>query len=74
MNGAPAGDGRKGSRQIRWDNGETLDTPIFSEDALRPGRRIAGPALIESPITNYAVAPGWLLDLDRWGNLRFARA
>ncbi len=35
---------------------------------LKPGNRLAGPAVIESPDTTYVVAPGWTFHIDAWRN------
>lgn len=43
-------------------------TPIFHGPALRPGARIAGPAIIEEPTTTIVVPPGLSAALSPAGN------
>jgi N-methylhydantoinase A/oxoprolinase/acetone carboxylase beta subunit len=57
------------TRAVRWDGAGLLDTAWYDESALRTPAPIPGPAVIETPITNYAVAPGWSATVDDWGNL-----
>jgi N-methylhydantoinase A/acetophenone carboxylase len=63
--GAPP---KKGARDIRWERGKATATPVYDRFALRPGHRLAGPALVEGPDTVYAVDPGWTLAVDAYGN------
>lgn len=49
------------------DVDEPVDTAIYRSDAVLPGTRVAGPALIESPRTTYLVEPGWTLEMDYQG-------
>jgi N-methylhydantoinase A len=44
-------------------------TPVFARAALKPGNRLAGPALIEQYDSCTLVAPGWDAIVDRFGNL-----
>jgi N-methylhydantoinase A/acetophenone carboxylase len=41
-----------------------VDTPVYAMADLRPGDRIAAPALVESEDTTIVVAPGWELETD----------
>jgi N-methylhydantoinase A/oxoprolinase/acetone carboxylase beta subunit len=41
-----------------------VDTPVYAMAELRPGDRIAAPALVESEDTTIVVAPGWSLETD----------
>jgi len=70
--GADCAAARKGERRVLWPAGDR-ETPIFDHERLRCGNRIAGPAVIESPFTTYAVAPGWTFEMDRYGNGVFTR-
>jgi N-methylhydantoinase A len=36
-----------------------LDTPQFRGEALMPGQRVVGPAIIQEPTTTVVVYPGW---------------
>jgi len=56
-------------RQIYWaDLGRQEQTPIFDGAHLRPGNRIAGPAVIETTATTVVVHPGRTLAVDGFGN------
>ncbi len=50
------------------ETGVRAPTPIFRGAALRPGARIAGPAIIEEPTTTIVVTPGLSADLSAAGN------
>jgi N-methylhydantoinase A len=45
------------------------DTPVYDRDKLRPGQRIAGPAVIEAPDTTMLVRPGQSVRMDEFRNL-----
>jgi N-methylhydantoinase A/oxoprolinase/acetone carboxylase beta subunit len=45
------------------------ETPVYDRDALRPGQRIAGPAVIEAPDTTMLVRPGQSVRMDEFRNL-----
>ncbi len=45
-------------------------TPIFDGAHLRPGNRIAGPAVIETTATTVVVHPGRTLSVDAFGNFQ----
>src|SRR5258706_11162736 len=44
------------------------DTPVYDRDALRPGQRIPGPALIEAPDPTVLVRPGQSVLMDEYPN------
>jgi len=44
-------------------------TPIYDRDALKPGERVAGPAVIEAPDTTMLVHPGQTVRMDEYRNL-----
>jgi N-methylhydantoinase A len=46
-----------------------VETPIYDRDALRPGNRFAGPAVIEQMDATTLVPPGMSARVDRWLNL-----
>jgi N-methylhydantoinase A len=57
-------------RPIYWaDLARQQETPIFDGARLRPGNRIAGPAVIETVATTVVVHPGRTLAVDGFGNL-----
>jgi N-methylhydantoinase A len=73
----PAGDGdparaRTGVRPVLFD-GDWLDTPVYGRDALRPGDRLAGPAVVEEYGATVPLHPGFTATVDRFGNLVVSR-
>ena len=50
-----------------------LDTRIYGEEALEPGTRIAGPAIITTRATTYLVEPGWRFEAAAQGAAWFIR-
>jgi N-methylhydantoinase A len=58
---------RVGERQVYFD--EFIRTPVFSMELLRPGNRIAGPAIVESPATTLLLHPRQTARVDRSRNL-----
>ncbi|WP_287460555.1 hydantoinase B/oxoprolinase family protein [Sphingomonas sp.] len=52
-----------------WSSGREHRAPVHDRDALRPGDRIAGPALIREAIATTVVEPGWRLEVGRAGEL-----
>jgi len=56
-------------RPVYWDPADGfVDTPIYDAQRLKPGNRISGPAVIESPDTTHVVAPDWTFHIDAWRN------
>ena len=56
-------------RPIYWaDLMRQEATPIFDGAFLRPGNRIAGPAVVETTATTVVVHPGRSLAVDGFGN------
>jgi N-methylhydantoinase A len=60
----------RGTRRVyfRDTNGFT-PTPIYDRDAVSPGQRVAGPAVIEAPDTTMLVHPGQTVRMDEYRNL-----
>ena len=58
---------RVGERQVYFE--EFVQTPVFSMELLRPGNRIAGPAIVESPATTLLLHPRQTARVDRSRNL-----
>jgi len=54
----------KESRPVYWGNGFT-DTAIYELHDVEPGNSIAGPAIVESVATTFAIPPGRIARLDR---------
>jgi N-methylhydantoinase A len=60
---------RLGRRAIYWpDYKRTVPTPIYDGACLRPGNRIAGPAVVETTDTTIVVYPKRRLRVDAFGN------
>jgi N-methylhydantoinase A len=49
-------------------------TPFYRRDALTPGTRLDGPAIITQLDTTTLIAPGWVGTIDAAGNLMLERA
>ncbi|CAN5851899.1 hydantoinase/oxoprolinase family protein [soil metagenome] len=49
--------------------GNVAPTPIYARDALRPGNRFAGPAIVEQMDATTLVPPGMTARVDAWLNL-----
>ncbi|MFG0320351.1 MAG: hydantoinase/oxoprolinase family protein [Planctomycetota bacterium JB042] len=62
---------RLGRRPVRFA-GRPVETPVFARDRLRPGDRLAGPAIVEEFGSTTVVEPGLTLTVDGPGNLRLA--
>jgi N-methylhydantoinase A len=46
-----------------------VETPIYARDALRPGNRLSGPAIVEQMDATTLVPPGWTARVDAYLNL-----
>ena len=57
----PDASGAIAQRRPVWlaEAGDVVDTPIYARDALRPGNRFAGPAIVEQMDATTLVPPGW---------------
>ncbi|MBR0644225.1 hydantoinase/oxoprolinase family protein [Plastoroseomonas hellenica] len=59
-----------GEREVWFpEAGAFVQTPIYSRDALQPGNRFAGPAIVEQMDTTTVVPPGMTARVDPWLNL-----
>ena len=58
---------RVGERQVYFE--EFIQTPVFRMELLRPGNRIVGPAIVESPATTLLLHPRQTATVDRSRNL-----
>jgi N-methylhydantoinase A len=58
---------RIGERQVYFE--DFIQTPVFQMEGLRPGNRIAGPAVVESPATTLLLHPTQSAAVDRYRNL-----
>ena len=52
-----------------WGIAGLTDTAVCDGARLSAGYEIAGPALIDHPMTTIFIAPGWLAKVDEIGNL-----
>jgi N-methylhydantoinase A len=69
----PPEDASSGTRPVFFnEEGQFVDTPTYSRDALLAGNSIAGPALLEEHASTTVVMPGDALEVDRFGNLIIA--
>jgi N-methylhydantoinase A/oxoprolinase/acetone carboxylase beta subunit len=57
---------RTGTRRILW--GSSGDAQVYRWEALEPGNRVVGPAILEGINTTYFVPEGWTMIVDRFGN------
>ena len=56
-------------RPVYWpDRASALESPVYDGAALRPGNRLEGPAVVETPVTAVVVHPGQRLAVDAHGN------
>jgi N-methylhydantoinase A/acetophenone carboxylase len=57
-----------GSRRAYWpETREWVETSLYEADSLRPGNVIAGPAVVEAPLTTIVVPPGMRYSIDSYG-------
>lgn len=65
----PSPEALKGVRECFWEAEKGFKkTPIFNWDALKPGNRIKGPAIIEATTTTVVVEPEWSFSMDPYLN------
>jgi N-methylhydantoinase A len=58
------------ARRPAWFNGgDACDVPVLRRDALRPGMRIAGPAVIEEKTATTVLYPGQRATIDAYLNI-----
>ncbi len=61
---------RAGARPVFFDEaGDFVETPLYARERLRPGHRIAGPAIIEQMDSTTVLAPGQAADVHPTGVL-----
>ena len=58
-------------RRAVWlpEASDFVETPIYDRDALKPGNRFAGPAVVEQMDATTLIPPGMTARVDRWLNL-----
>jgi N-methylhydantoinase A len=42
---------------------------VYNATSTKPGTEVAGPAILEHPLTTLQIPPGWTARVDEWGNL-----
>ncbi len=55
-------------------NGEWMETPIYERGKLRPGNKVAGPAVVAQDDTTSVIEPGYSGAVDRYGNILIEEA
>ncbi|HYL85318.1 MAG TPA: hydantoinase/oxoprolinase family protein [Candidatus Angelobacter sp.] len=66
---APAG---KGMRKVAWGS-STGEAQLYRWEALQPGNRVSGCAVLEGANSTYFVPEGWTLRIDEYGNAKVNR-
>ena len=64
-----AGDARKGTRFVDYDELGRHESAIYERERLSAGDTITGPAIIEEPAASTVLFPGDTLRVDEFGNL-----
>ena len=68
LHGEDAAAARRGSREAYWpESGGWADTPVFELEALQPGNRVLGPAIIQAALTTAVIPPGRRFTIDKHG-------
>jgi len=57
-----------------YSGGEWHEASVFHRDKLKPGNRMAGPALIIEPHQTIVVEPGWRAQINALGHVVLTRA
>ena len=55
-------------------DGDWREVPIFAREAILPGQRLAGPAIVIEPTATTVVDPGWQAEMTARGHLLLSRA
>jgi N-methylhydantoinase A len=70
---ASAEGARKEKREIYFlEEEDSLPTPIYDFERMRPGHEVVGPAVIETPVTTIVVNPKDSAVIDEFYNVRLA--
>ena len=70
--GADAARAKTGTRSVLWGSRSGQAT-LYRWEALEPGNRVEGCAILEGANTTYLVPEGWVLEMDGYGNARVER-
>jgi N-methylhydantoinase B len=68
-----AGRARTGTRRVGFSGGD-VESSVYDRARLRPGDRLAGPAIVEEFGATTVVFPGQRIEVDRFGNMILTRA
>jgi 5-oxoprolinase (ATP-hydrolysing) len=69
----PAAPPAPAARTPMYSDGATHDTPIFLRDDLKPGMRVAGPAIVSDRNATTVVEPGWAAEVTARDHLVLRR-
>jgi N-methylhydantoinase A/oxoprolinase/acetone carboxylase beta subunit len=72
LQGADSSHARKGTRKVLWGSSEG-EAQIYNWEALRPGNRVNGCAVLEDVNSTYFIPEGWEMIMDRFGNGSLSR-
>jgi len=67
IQGADAGHARKGARGVAWGSAKG-EAAIYEWEALQPGNRLKGCAILEGIHSTYFIPEGWSIEMDGYGN------
>ncbi|MCY4440377.1 MAG: hydantoinase/oxoprolinase family protein, partial [Deltaproteobacteria bacterium] len=71
LSSGDAGGAVTGRRKVCFEEfEEARETPVYGFESLQPGNEIAGPAVIETPVTTILVNPGDRAVMDEYRNIR----
>jgi N-methylhydantoinase A/oxoprolinase/acetone carboxylase beta subunit len=73
MQGSDAVHAIKGTRKVAWGSSKG-EAQLYRWEALEPGNRITGCAVLEGANSTYFVPEGWTMVVDEFGNAKLNRA
>jgi N-methylhydantoinase A/acetophenone carboxylase len=62
-----SGEPEPATRRDAWFDGGWRDTPVYALEALQPGHRISGPAIVQADYTTAVIPPGRVFGLEEHG-------
>jgi len=65
--GTDSAHAKTGTREVMWGS-TTYEAELYRWEALEPGNRVKGCAILESANTTYFVPQGWTLEMDGYGD------
>jgi N-methylhydantoinase A/oxoprolinase/acetone carboxylase beta subunit len=72
LQGPDSSHARKGTRRVLWGSSKG-EAQIYNWEALRPGNRVNGCAVLEDVNSTYFIPEGWEMIMDRFGNGSLSR-